>query len=147
MENGFMAEVELPNPDEIAEHHKDHFTRRVALTVACFAVALAITSVAGNNAAKEMMLAQQQSSNQWAYFQAKSIRESEYRIQKMRLELDLAERQPSMSSAVRSQAEKLLATFASEEQRYGKEKVEIEQMARELEKKRDVNVKKDPYYD
>jgi hypothetical protein len=29
MENGVMAEVELPNPDEIAEHHKDHFTRRV----------------------------------------------------------------------------------------------------------------------
>jgi hypothetical protein len=76
-----MAEVELPNPEEIAEHHKDHFTRRVALTVACYAVALAITSVAGNNAAKEMMLAQQQSSDQWAHFQAKSIRESEYRIQ------------------------------------------------------------------
>jgi len=37
-----MAEVELPTPDEIAEHHKDHFTRRVALTVACYAVGLAI---------------------------------------------------------------------------------------------------------
>lgn len=142
-----MAEVELPNPEEIAEHHKDHFTRRVALTVACYAVALAITSVAGNNAAKEMMLAQQQSSDQWAYFQAKSIRESEYRIQKMRLEFDLAERRQNMPPAVQAQADKLLATFAKEEERYAKEKTEIEQKARELEKKRDLNVKKDPYYD
>jgi Domain of unknown function (DUF4337) len=138
-----MAEVELPNPEEIAEHHKDHFTRRVALTVACYAVALAITSVAGNNAAKEMMLAQQQSSDQWAHFQAKSIRESEYHIQKMRLELDLA----GMSVAARPQGEKLLATFAKEEERYGKEKIELEQQARDLEKKRDLNVKKDPYFD
>ncbi len=138
-----MAEVELPNPEEVHEHSKDHFTRRVALTVACFAVALAITSVAGNNAAKEMMLAQQQSSNQWAYFQAKSIRESEYRIQKMRLELDLA----TMPASAKPQAEKLLATFATEETRYGKEKGDIEQLARDLEKKRDLNVKKDPYFD
>ncbi len=142
-----MPEVELPNPEEIAEHHKDHFTRRIALTVACYAVALAITSVAGNNAAKEMMLAQQQSSDLWAYYQAKSIRESEYRIQKMRMEFDLAERQAGMSTAVKAQAEKLLATFAKEEERYGKEKLELEQRARDLEKKRDLNVKKDPYYD
>ena len=142
-----MAEVELPNPEEIAEHHKDHFTRRVALTVACYAVALAITSVAGNNAAKEMMLAQQQSSDHWAHFQAKSIRESEYRIQKMRLEFDLAERQAGMSPAVKAQATQLLATFAKEEERYGKEKVDLEKLARDLETKRDLNVKKDPYYD
>jgi hypothetical protein len=138
-----MAEVELPNPEEVHEHSKDHFTRRVALTVACFAVALAITSVAGNNAAKEMMLAQQQSSNQWAYFQAKSIRESEYRIQRMRLELDLV----TMPATAKPQAEKLLATFVKGEERYGKEKGDIEQLARDLEKKRDLNVKKDPYFD
>jgi hypothetical protein len=138
-----MAEVELPNPEEIHEHAKDHFTRRVALTVACFAVALAITSVAGNNAAKEMMLAQQQSSDQWAHFQAKSIRESEYRIQKMRLELDRV----GLPAASQPAADKLLATFAKDEERYGKEKAELEQQARELEKKRDLNMKKDPYFD
>ena len=93
------------------------------------------------------MLAQQQSSDQWAHFQAKSIRESEYHIQKLRLELDLAERAASMSAAVRTRAEKLLATFAGEEERYRKEKAEIELQARDLEKKRDLNVRKDPYYD
>src|SRR5581483_7138948 len=117
------------NPEEIHEHSKDHFTRRVALTVACFAVALAITSVAGNYAAKEMMLAQQQSSDQWAHFQAKSIRESEYRVQKMRLALDRA----SMPAAAQAEGEKLLATFAKEEGRYAKEKAEIEEQAKELE--------------
>ena len=39
-----MAEVELPNPEEVHEHSKDHFTRRVALglgvmlTVAIFSI-------------------------------------------------------------------------------------------------------------
>ena len=62
------------------------FTKRVALTTAIFAVMLAITSLGGNNAMKEMLLAQQQSSDQWAFYQSKVIRQNLYNIEKMRIE-------------------------------------------------------------
>ena len=86
-----MAEVELPNPEELEELKARTFTRRVALTTAIFAVVLAIASLGGNNATKEMLLAQQQASDQWAFYQAKVIREHQYRAQKLRLEVELAE--------------------------------------------------------
>ena len=55
-----MAEIELPNPEELRELKEKHFSRRVALMTAVYAVLLAITSLGGNNATKDMMLAQQQ---------------------------------------------------------------------------------------
>ena len=70
-----LAEVELPNPEELEERRDKTFSRRVALTTAVYAVVLAIASLGGNNAMKEMLLAQQQASDQWAYYQAKVIRE------------------------------------------------------------------------
>ncbi len=63
-----MAEVELPDPEELEEVKGKQFTRRVALTTAIYAVLLAITSLGGNNAMKEMLLAQQQASDQWAFY-------------------------------------------------------------------------------
>ena len=49
-------EVELPNTEELEEIRGKTFTKRVALTTAIFAVMLAITSLGGNNAMKEMLL-------------------------------------------------------------------------------------------
>jgi hypothetical protein len=53
-----MADIELPNPEELGEIKTQNFTRRVALTTAIFAVILAICSLGGSNAMKEMILAQ-----------------------------------------------------------------------------------------
>src|SRR5262245_28450223 len=114
-----MAELEMPKPEEIEEQKQNRFTRRVALAVACYAVALAVSSLGGGNAAKEMLLNQQQASDQWAYYQAKAIREHQYRIQGELLDLQLAERGTSMPPPVRQKAEELRAQFAREENRYG----------------------------
>ncbi len=141
-----MSEVELPNPEELEEVRGKAFTRRVALTTAIFAVILAIASLGGNNAMKEMLLAQQQASDQWAFYQAKVIREHFYRGQKLRLELDLLERE-SLKPQIRERYEQLLRQMAAEEQRYGAEKKEIEKEAKKLEHERDVNRSKDPYFD
>ena len=78
-----MAEVELPKPEELHEQAENRFSRRVALVTAVFAVVLAIAALGGNHAMKEMLLSQQQSSDQWAFYQAKVIREHLYRGQKL----------------------------------------------------------------
>jgi hypothetical protein len=142
-----MAEVELPNCEEIEEIKEKTFTRRVAMTTALYAVALAICSLGGSNAMKEMLLAQQQSSDQWAYYQAKVIREHLYRVEKMRLEAGLLERGDGVSADVRQHYEALGKKMEEEEKRYNAEKKEIEKEARRLEHERDVNRDKDPYFD
>ncbi len=142
-----MSEVELPNAEELEEIRGKKFTRRVALTTAIYAVVLAITSLGGNNAMKEMLLAAQQSSDQWAFYQAKVIREHLYRSQKMRLEIDLIERSDRMKPEVKEKLEALLKKLSDEEARYSAEKKEIEREAKKLEHERDVNRSKDPYFD
>ena len=141
-----MAEVELPNPEELEERRDKVFSRRVALTTAVYAVVLAIASLGGNNAMKEMLLAQQEASNQWSYYQAKVIREHLNRGNKLLLEAQLAE--PSrVVGPERAKYEALLASFREEEKRMNADKKEIEPKARALEADRDRNQAKDPYFD
>ena len=141
-----MAEVELPNPEELHERREDHFSRRVALVTAIYAVLLAIAALGGNHAMKEMLLAQQKSSDQWAFYQAKVIREHQYRGQKLRLEVDLLERGDSVKPEVRDKLDALMKRFAEEEKRYNDEKKDIEKEAKKLEHERDVWQAKDPYF-
>src|SRR6266540_2911547 len=140
-----MAEVELPNPEELHERREDHFSRRVALVTAIFAVLLAVAALGGNHAMKEMILTQQKSSDQWAFYQAKVIREHQYRAQKLRLEADLAERGASTKPEARRKLEDLLKKFEEEEKRYNAEKKDIEKDAKKLEHERDLYQTKDPY--
>ncbi len=142
-----MAELEIPNSEELEEARGKAFTRRVALITAIFAVILAITSLGGNHAMKEMLLAQQQSSDQWAFYQAKVVREHLYRGQRLHLEADMLERGSSMKPEVKKHYEAMRKKIADEEARYGAEKKAIEQEAKKLEHERDMHRTKDPYFD
>ena len=141
-----MPEVELPNPEELEERRDTSFSRRVALTTAVYAVILAIASLGASNAMKHMLLAQQQSSDQWAFYQAKVIREHQYRAQKLLLEAQLAEPSP-LRGAERAKFEALASRFAEEEKRYNAEKKDIEKEAKTLEAERDRHRNRDPYFD
>ena len=141
-----MAEIEVPNPEELEERRDKSFSRRVALVTAVYAVVLAIASLGGNNAMKEMLIAQQEASNQWAYYQSKVIREHLNRGNKLTLEAQLAE--PSgLKGAEREKFEALAKKFADEEKRMVVDKKEIEPKARAFEAERDRNQTKDPYFD
>jgi uncharacterized protein DUF4337 len=141
-----VAEVELPNPEELEERRDKAFSRRVALVTALYAVVLAIASLGGNNAMKEMLLAQQEASNQWAYYQSKVVREHLNRGNKLVLEVQLAE-PASLKGAERAKFEALARAFAEEEKRMNADKKEIEPRAKAAELERDRNQAKDPYFD
>ena len=141
-----MAEIEVPNPDELHERGETMFGRRAALTTAIYATVLSIASLGGNNTVKEMLLAQQQSSDQWAFYQAKVIREHQYRAQKMLLETQLAE-PSSLKGAERAKVEALATKFAEEEKRYNAEKKDIEKDAKKLELGRDIRRERHPYFE
>ncbi len=141
-----MAEIEVPNPDEIHERGETAFGRRAALTTAIYAIVLSIAALGGNNTVKEMLLSQQQSSDQWSFYQAKVIREHQYRAQRMLLETQLAE-PSSLKGAERAKVEALAAKFAEEEKRYNTEKKEIEAEAKKLEAARDHRRERHPYFE
>ncbi len=141
-----MPEVELPKPEEMEEIRAKAFTRRVALITGIFAVFLAICNLGGSMATKEMLLSQQQASDQWAYYQAKNIRENIDRNQKTILELDLLEKD-SLKPEVRQRYEEELRQVTADVGRYKAEKDEIEKEARHLEQERDLYRSKDPYFE
>lgn len=75
---------EIEVPTEHLHEHMEHAVEReggnfnmlVALSSAFLAVAAAICSLKAGHAANEAILQQAKSTNQWAYFQSKSIKEA-----------------------------------------------------------------------
>ena len=104
---------------EHAEHAKGPFDKRVAATMAILAAALAIVSVAGHITTTDELLLQQKASDQWSYYQAKSIRRYESEVAR-----DLF---GSMNNAAKS------SEYAKNADRYRQDDEEIQKQARELE--------------
>ncbi len=142
-----MVEIELPNPEELEEKRRSSFSKKVALFTAIYAVILAICALGGNNSMKEMLLAQQEASNQWSFYQAKSIKEYLYRIEKDRLETQLVERGDTMKPAALKHYKTEIQKVSTEDDRLSKDKQIISVEAKKQEHERDVNKAKDPYFD
>jgi hypothetical protein len=53
-----VAEIELPDPDELEERRDKTFSRRVALLTAIYAIVLAFASLGGANALERIALNQ-----------------------------------------------------------------------------------------
>jgi hypothetical protein len=137
-----VSEIELPDPDELEERRDKTFSRRVALLTAIYAIVLAFASLGGANALEDIVLNQQQSSDQWAFYQAKVIREHQYRAQKLILEAHAPD-----AGAARGRLEALAAKFGEEEKRYNTEKKDSEKDAKKHERERDVSKDRDTYFD
>ncbi len=108
--------VEEELQEQIEKSH-DPFEKRVAGTMAILAAALAITSVSGHLATTEEIVNQARASDQWAYYQAKSIRRYESEIAR-----DMLAAQPEK-----------MAEYQKNVGKYTKEGEEIQKEAQALE--------------
>jgi hypothetical protein len=106
---------------EGAEHAKEPFERTVAVSMAIIAAALAVVSVLGHIFANEELLAQQRASDQWAYYQAKSIR---------RYNSDIAR---DIFKTLSKEAAPMVEKYVKNVEKYEKEGEEIQGEARKLE--------------
>ncbi|MGA2193219.1 MAG: DUF4337 domain-containing protein [Nitrospirota bacterium] len=140
-------EIELPDPKELEEKKEKRFDRRIALVTAIYAVVLAITSLGGNNATKEMLLSQQQASDQWAFYQAKGIKQHISENTAALFEATLFDRGGSISSGAKARYEELAKSLKKDAARYNDEKKEIEKEAKKLEEERDTYRAKNPYFE
>jgi hypothetical protein len=113
-----MAEHEI---DEHVHHAHEPFDKLVAGTMAIIAATLAIVSVLGQHYNTEKLLRQQQSSDQWAFYQAKNIRR--YVADAARDLLTQAKAEP-----------KSIEKYAKDTERYDKDMESIKEKAEGLEK-------------
>jgi hypothetical protein len=121
-----MSSEELHELQEHAEHAKhDPTLAPVSLTMAILAVLVAIVSLLGHRAATEAVLNQAKASDQWAYYQAKSIRGHEDK-----LFANLTAITPASNTEALA---KIREDYLQEADRYKDEQKEIESEARKLE--------------
>jgi inorganic triphosphatase YgiF len=114
---------ELKEHAEAAEH--DPSLVPISLTMAIVAVLVASVSLLGHRAHTEEVLLQNKITDQWAYFQAKSIRRH---TDDLFADLTLV-----MASKDAEQVAKLHEKYAAEAERYRDEGKELEAKAHELE--------------
>lgn len=111
---------------------KERWMGWLALSTAIIAVLAALTTLYMGKFSTRAVLLQGVESNQWAYYQAKSIKQHTFEIQKERLELELATQGEKLSPAARERYGKAIATYGDEVKRYDGEKKEIKAKAEGL---------------
>ena len=131
---------ELNELKEHAEHAKENPALvPVSVTMAILAVRVAVVTLLGHRAHTEEVVKQAQSSDQWAYYQAKNIRLHEDEIF-----ADQASVQPTADPAALA---KLRDKYAGEAARYNDEQKEIKDKAKELEAEVAVETKRADRFD
>jgi hypothetical protein len=111
---------------EHVQHARNSFDKTVAGTMAVIGALLAIVSVAGQHYTTEELLLQQRASDQWAYYQAKSIRRF------------ISRTTSDTVSQIKGETP-LAKKYDAEEKRYKAEGDEITKEAQSLEKESHVH--------
>jgi hypothetical protein len=136
---------------ELPEQPKDPAHRRAALLVSLLAMILAVASLGGGNAAKDAAHHNLLAANAYAFYQAKNVRQTEYKIAADGLRAQLTH--PQLPAPTRTYMEERLADYERTIKRYesepdtGEGKKELMVRARTHEQERDVAMQRDPWFD
>lgn len=124
----------------------------IAVYIAILAVLLAIAHLGGANAMKDAIDANISAANSYAFFQAKSIRETSYRLAAEQLKTALVG-QTGLGEEARQHLEAKIADYLQKAESYesdpasGEGKKELLEKARSLETVRDFRQRQDRYFD
>lgn len=112
---------------------KEKWQGWLALSTAIMAVLAALTTLYMGKFSSRAILAQGQESDQWAYYQAKSIKGHTFEINKKTLELQYLT-QKGLSPEAAAEFEKAIQKYGEETKRYDGEKKEIKDKAEGIAK-------------
>ncbi|MBI5098537.1 MAG: DUF4337 domain-containing protein [Nitrospirae bacterium] len=121
----------------MAEEKKELWLNYLALATVLLAVCATLSTFKGGGFSTRAVLAQSKASDQWAYYQSKSIKGYIYEIQRDKLELELKEKRQKPLPAVIEDYEKKINMYTDKIKKYEDEKVRIEKDARHEESIRD----------
>ncbi len=125
-----MAELEIHHEG----HESDPFGQRVGVMAAIIAVFLAGVTIQSHRSHTDAIIFKTEANDQWAYYQAKSIKRTGYDIARD-------------TAAQRDGAGALSAKFQKESERYKRESEEIQNGAKEKEAECSLAEKKALRYD
>jgi hypothetical protein len=143
--------METPDPTELAEAATDPFKTYCALLVSTLALILALNNLGGSNTGKEATMTNILAANMYSFYQAKSIRQTEYKLVADRLEIQLATEK--LSPQATELIQNKLSAYKKNIERYesepetGEGKKELMAKAKHLEEERDLALRKDPWFD
>ena len=145
-----METLETAETIKETSEHNDPFKSRAALVVSILAMFLAIASLGGSNAAKEATLHNILAANSYAFYQAKNIRQTSYKIAADELEISLTKKLDAETLRVTQKKlddyKKNIARYESEpDTKEGKKELMV--IAKGHEHERDVALRKDPWFD
>lgn len=145
---------------EAGERADERFKGRAALSIAFMAMPLAITSLGGGNAAEDMANNNIHASDTWAFYQAKSIRQTSLKIAADGLEADLRAN-PDMPADARDFIQKKMEEYRATAERYedepdksdpgnplkGEGRKQLTARAKDFESQRERAQMQDPNFD
>jgi hypothetical protein len=162
MEAGDVADQILELKESEGDGGEDEkFRSRVALMIAFMALLLAITSLGGGNAAEDIMNHNIHASDTWAFYQAKNIRQTSYRIAADMLEVELQLHDATITPEARESLQGKIDKFKETAARYesepdpqapndplrGEGKKELSAQAKNFAAQRDRAQLQDPNFD
>jgi hypothetical protein len=117
----------------MAEEKKEPWLNYLALTTVILAVCATLSTFKGGGYSTRSVLSQAQASDQWAYYQAKSIKGYLYELQKEKLEMELKLLGPKATPSLIEDYQKKIDGYTKNIKRYNEEKAQIEKDARNFE--------------
>jgi hypothetical protein len=141
-------------PEGVHEHHAQHdgFRRLAGIYMGVVAMLLAIASLGGSHVTKEMINANIQASDAYAFAQAKYLRATVYNLTADQLEFEL-NYLPGLSDAGKARAADRIEHYRSNAARYesdpksGEGREQLLAKAREWEQRRDQAALQDPSFE
>ncbi len=112
---------------------KDKWQGRLALSTAIMAVLAALTTLYMGKFSSRAIMAQGQESDQWAFYQAKSIKGHTFETNKTTLELQYLA-QKGLAPETKAEYQKIIQKYGDEIKRYDGEKKEIKDKAETIAK-------------
>jgi len=120
----------------MSDEHPEKWLNYLAITTVVMAVFATLATYNGGKYSTKAVIAQNQSSDQWSYYQAKSIKGYNYELQCDKLELDLLSMPPDCAAKVQDSFRKKIDSYKAKIAKYEEEKSTIQKEAKALEELR-----------
>ncbi len=121
----------------MADDTKEPWLNYLALTTVIFAVCATLATFKGGGYSTRSVMSQSQASDQWAFFQAKSIKSNLVQMQKEKMELDLLAFRKDVPALTTEAYKTRIGEYTKKIAGYEREKTEIQTKAKQLEAARD----------
>ena len=138
--------------ERLAEASEASNNKRLATYIAALAALLAVATLGGNNAAEDKANENISASDTWAFYQAKNVRQTQYRLSADALELEMRSRR-DLDDEARKAYQDTITRYRGTADRYetepqtGEGKKELVAKAKQHEAARDRAEQQGPWFD